>query len=173
MSNHNRRQTLVVDPRQQLRMLTSVALLPAGIVLGTATVLALVYLEADKQLSQAMIESPTLLMGILGAICFLFASVALQLLLGLRASHHIFGPAHRIARSLDAVMEGRLNTRIRLRKGDHMLDLAARINEFLEWLETHPPQGVAKAENIDGSVDDLPPLPSVRTPTEVASPSDH
>lgn len=143
MSQHNRRQTLVVDPRQQMRMLASIALVPSTIVLATAAALAWVYLEADRQLTESMVEAPDLLAGVLGAICFLFAAIAMLLLLGLRASHRMFGPAYRIARSLDAVMEGKLDTRVQLRDGDHLVELAERLNGFLAWLEQHPPQNVA------------------------------
>ena len=151
MSQPNRRQTLVVDPRQQMRMLTSIALVPSAIVLATAAALAWVYLKADRQLPEAMVEAPDLLAGILGAICFLFAAIALLLLLGLRASHRLFGPAYRIARSFEAVMEGKLQTRIKLRDGDHLVELAEQLNGFLAWLEQHPPQNVAAPLDVSAT----------------------
>ena len=165
MRNSNRRQTLVVDPRQQLRMLAGVALIPAGIVLATGAVLAWVYLEADAQLAHASTEAPDLLMGILGAICFLFAAVAVQLLFGLRTSHRLFGPAHRITQTFEAVQQGKLDARIKLRDGDHLVELAERLNGFLAWLETHPPQAAnqPRAAETPHAVDAAPALPSAST----------
>lgn len=52
--------------------------------------------------------------------------------LALLYSHKIAGPIYRIGKSLDEISHGNLALRIRLRKGDELVDIADKINAVTE-----------------------------------------
>ena len=50
------------------------------------------------------------------------------------ASHKIAGPLVRIKRSLNQLIEGNYNITVKLRKGDHLQDVADQLNKLAETL---------------------------------------
>jgi len=56
-------------------------------------------------------------------------------LVGVLESHRTAGAAYAIRRAVDAIRDGRLDTRVRLRRGDHLQDLAKSINLLAETIE--------------------------------------
>jgi len=55
-------------------------------------------------------------------------------ILGLLFSHRIAGPVYRIGKTLEEISKGNLSLRVRLRKGDELVDLADMINNLTESL---------------------------------------
>lgn len=155
---NNRRRRLIVDPVQQTRMLLGIALAPSIILAVTACAMSWIYVEIDATLERSGTQAPLLLAAFLGASCFLFAAIAALLWHGLKTSHRVYGPIYRISKCVDEVRQGRFATRIKLRDGDHLTELADKLNDFLEWLEQHPPQGavVADAPCADAGADQAP-----------------
>jgi methyl-accepting chemotaxis protein len=50
-------------------------------------------------------------------------------------SHRTAGAAYAIRRAVEAIREGRLDVRVRLRSGDHLQELAASINRLAETID--------------------------------------
>jgi HAMP domain-containing protein len=70
---------------------------------------------------------------------FLLAGSAIFLggvvLVGLLESHRTAGAAFAIRRAVDAIREGTPDVRIRLRRSDHLQELAASINKLAESID--------------------------------------
>jgi len=132
-----RRRQFVVDARYQLR---------AGVLVGTVAVVLLVLLNASLILQDratsaaaASVVSP-LLAGqdraswallLLGSAVFLGGVI----LVGVMESHRTAGAAYAIRRAVDAIRDGRSEIRVRLRRGDHLQDLAKSINQLAETID--------------------------------------
>ncbi len=65
----------------------------------------------------------------------LLLAIPLISLLGIRQSHRIVGPMHRIMRTLEAIGQGDFSQRVQLRQGDALEDLARSINKMAEALQ--------------------------------------
>jgi len=132
-----RRRQFVVDARYQLR---------AGVLVGTVAIVLLVLLNASLILQDRATAATAatavrpLLAGqdraswallLLGSAVFLGGVV----LVGVLESHRTAGAAYAIRRAVDAIRDGRLDTRVRLRRGDHLQDLAKSINLLAETIE--------------------------------------
>lgn len=130
-----RRRRWVVDARYQLR---------AGVLVGTVAIVLLALLNASL-MSQSrgaaattMVRSPfaevdraSWVLLIAGSAIFLAGVV----LIGLFESHRTAGAAFSIRRAVDAIREGRPAVRVRLRRGDHLQELAASINKLAETID--------------------------------------
>ena len=55
---------------------------------------------------------------------------------GLRFSHRVAGPAHRLAKSLERARNGDLSLRVTLREGDYLGEVAVELNQLLDVLQT-------------------------------------
>ncbi len=127
-----RRRRLLVDPRYQLR---------AGILVGGVAVVLLVLLNAALLAqSRTSVPSPSSpaaedwtswILLLVGSAVFLVGVV----LIGVLESHRTAGAAYAIRRAVEAIREGRREIRIRLRRGDHLQDLAKAINELAETID--------------------------------------
>jgi hypothetical protein len=132
-----RRRQFVVDARYQLR---------AGVLVGTVAVVLLVLLNVSLVLSgQTTAETAaTAMHPLLGgqdraswALLILGSAVFLGgvILVGVLESHRPAGAAYAIRRAVDAIRDGRSESRVRLRRGDHLQDLAKSINQLAETIE--------------------------------------
>jgi len=128
-----RRRQLVVDARYQLR---------AGVLVGLVALVLLVLLNAALIVPHraATTGSPSLLHGqdqsafvlvLLGSAVFLGGVIAI----GVLESHRTAGAAYAIRRAVEALREGEPEIRIRLRKGDHLQDLARAVNQLAETID--------------------------------------
>ena len=130
-----RRRRLVVDQRYQLR---------AGLITGSLTLLLLVILNASLffvsrgSALEAAGETPELrefllsqdraqlVLTVLGSGVFLVG----VLLVSLFESHRTAGAAFQIERVLGELRDGRWDSRVRLRRGDHLPRLASAVNDL-------------------------------------------
>jgi len=136
-----RRRNFVVDARYQLRM---------GILVGLVAIVLLVLLNASLILPSrsasgtaaagALSAQPlrqatdrySFALLLLGSVVFLGGVVVV----GLLESHRTAGAALAIRRAVDRLREGQSQARVRLRRGDHLQDLARSINQLAETIET-------------------------------------
>lgn len=132
-----RRRQLVVDARYQLR---------SGVLVGSVAVVLLVLLNASVFIQDGMSSatagavvqpffvgqdrlSSVLLLA--GSAVFLGGVV----LVGLLESHRTAGASYAIRRAVDAIRDGEPQIRVRLRRGDHLQDLARSINRLAETID--------------------------------------
>ena len=134
-----RRRQFVVDARYQLR---------AGIMVGVVAIALLILLNVSL-MGQGRLPSPLpgapartpLTTGhpdrtswaliLLGSGVFVAGVIAI----GVLESHKTAGAAYAIRRSIDQIREGRTGVRVRLRRGDHLQDLAKALNQLAESLD--------------------------------------
>ena len=90
--------------------------------------MTVVYSNNDLQIGQ----TPFMLLKQLIAAHWIFIVVgaAMVVLVATRITHHVAGPMFNLERSLDYMIDGRLDNVIHLRKKDEGKELAAKINQF-------------------------------------------
>ena len=85
--------------------------------------------------SPAMWIPMILISSALLLIIELVLAVPVIYVLGVRQSHHIFGPMKRLQRTLEAIGNGDFSKRVTLRPRDDLQELAVSINTMAEHLE--------------------------------------
>jgi hypothetical protein len=136
-----RRRQFVVDARYQLR---------TGILVGLVAIILLVLLnaslilpdrstsesvstrEAFRESSRQISDRSSFALLLMGSAVFLGGVVVV----GLLESHRTAGAAFAIRRVVDGLRNGQSQVRVRLRRGDHLQDLARSINQLAETIET-------------------------------------
>ena len=128
-----RRRQLVVDSRYQLR---------GGLFVGLVALVLLILLNASMVLPQSASNGLQDQSGnhnaaaawslVLLGSAVLVGGVAL---IGVLESHRTAGAAYAIRRAVDAIAEGRRDVRVRLRRGDHLQQLASAINRLAETID--------------------------------------
>ena len=137
-----RRRQLVVDARYQWR---------AGVLVGLVALVLLVLLNvalivphraapggaasATRPLSAGQDGISWVL--VLTGSAVLLAGVTL---IGVLESHRTAGAAYAMGRAVDAIRDGRSEIRIRLRRGDHLQELARSINRLAETIDAERAQ---------------------------------
>ena len=130
-----RRRQLVVDARYQLR---------SGVLVGAVAIVLLTLLNASlfvhartpsaagtMQDLFAGPERSSWVLLLAGSAVFLVGVI----LIGLLESHRTAGASYAIRRAVDAIRGGESHIRVRLRRGDHLQDLARSVNELAETIE--------------------------------------
>jgi hypothetical protein len=134
-----RRRQYVVDARYQLR---------AGVLVGAVAVALLILLNLSL-LSQhrpaagvtasgsTSIPSPWGPSGASWAILLVGSGVFVAgvIAIGVLESHRTAGAAYAIRRSIEQLRDGHSGVRVRLRRGDHLKDLATAFNQLAESLD--------------------------------------
>jgi len=139
-----RRRQFVVDARYQLR---------SGVLVGSVAIVLLVLLNASLILPHrtplataataamaatpvrppfAAPDRPSFALLLVGSAVFLGGVV----LVGFLESHRTAGAAFAIRRVVDGLRDGQSQVRVRLRRGDHLQDLAHSINQLAETIDT-------------------------------------
>ena len=96
--------------------------------------------------NQWPVDSQVFLWGIVGILIIL--SIGIVLLFSVFFSHRVAGPGHQIARKLEAIAQGDMTIRVKLRKKDHLHEIAEGINQVVaNWHETQ--------NEIDGQIQAL------------------
>lgn len=134
-SRRFRRRRIVVDARYQLR---------AGVLVGVVAVVLLVLLnvallthrpetasKGSAHAAESRQDAVSWTLLLLGSGVFLGGVV----LVGVLESHRTAGAAYAIRRSVDELRDGRPGVRVRLRRGDHLQDLAAAVNRLAESID--------------------------------------
>lgn len=132
-----RRRQFVVDARYQMR---------AGVLVGAVALVLLVLLNASLILQEraeaataSFLSAPSLAVQDTTSWALLLVGSAVFLggviLVGVLESHRTAGAAYAIRRALDAIRDGRPDIRVRLRRGDHLQDLATSVNQLAETID--------------------------------------
>ena len=133
-----RRRQFVVDAHYQMR---------AGVLVGAVALVLLVLLNASLILQDraeaataALVVRPMLPEqdGMSWALLFVGSVVFLGgvVLIAVFESHRTAGAAYSIRRAIDAIRDGRADIRVRLRRGDHLQDLATSVNQLAETIDS-------------------------------------
>lgn len=132
-----RRRRYVVDARYQLR---------AGALVGGAALVLLILLNVSlisHGRAGASVAEPaahrlaagqsgtSFALLMLGSLTF----IAGVILIGLLESHRTAGAAFAIRRAVDEIREGKTEIRVRLRRRDHLQELARSINRLAETID--------------------------------------
>ena len=88
---------------------------------------------------EADVDLPSVLPVFMISVSFMFVATIYMLFGALKFSHRIAGPMYNMGLTLERYMKGQVTARVKLRKHDYLTEVADHINEFLEWLEEHPP----------------------------------
>lgn len=135
-----RRRQFVVDARYQLRSgvivgfvaLVLLVLLNASLILPHRSPMAIETVAATR--TRPPLEAPdrrSFALLLLGSAVFLGGVVVV----GLLESHRTAGAAFAIRRVVDGICDGRSEMRVRLRRNDHLQDLARSINQLAETID--------------------------------------
>ena len=131
------RKQALVDRGYQLRFAARLFGVVLAVAVGSALVSSVLVWQNMHLPEQ---ESNPLVVVALVAIAStllieLLLAIPLISLLGIRQSHRIVGPMHRIMRTLEAIGQGDFSQRVQLRQGDALEDLARSINKMAEALQ--------------------------------------
>jgi hypothetical protein len=110
--------------------LVNVGMLLCWVGLSTAPLSAMGFDVISLVMDKIQPSVPSLLIA--GGLLIL--NMATAFLLGIVISHRTFGPTVPIIRQLDRLNAGNYAYRIRLRRGDHLADVAAKINQLTDAL---------------------------------------
>ncbi|RMF39796.1 MAG: hypothetical protein D6755_13990 [Anaerolineae bacterium] len=94
------------------------------------------------------------------------AAFVLSALLMLFHTHRIAGPAYRLSRTLQQVVEGAPPAHVQLRKGDYLTELADSVNDLLQALQQ---QGDVLQQDLDSLKEALSPVEAALSPDDLAS----
>lgn len=109
------------------------------------------YFKLSGDESGVAMQKFTVPLAIGGALILLF--VITTILVSVRYTHEIYGPLVNIHRNLDDILAGRAPTPIQLRDGDQLQDLAEKLNNVSERLNTD--QRAGPMVSIHRYLDDL------------------
>ena len=138
----NRRRTLIVNKEAQRRIVMAISLFPA-ISLALATMIIAVFCrKLLGEAERADASLPSLVPLFFSVLGFVLVSGLIVFHQAVKFSNKIAGPSYRLMRAFAHVKDGDFTTRIGLRKGDHLVELADAFNDFVEWLKEHPPKDI-------------------------------
>lgn len=136
----NRRRRLIVNKSLQSRIIFATAWAPGLCLAVTSLLLGIFCARLSNEALQADVELPSVVPIFITSVCFMLIATGYMLFGALKFSHRIAGPMYHINRVLREVQRGNAGSRIHLRKDDFLKELAADVNDFLEWLETAAPE---------------------------------
>ena len=137
MFGKNKRKTVIVDPRLQLRIILATSLpMVACLALALGGDVLLQHLAASGRIANdaTILGMPRHRVGLF----LLFVSASMwQLVSALLVSQKVAGTSYHIKRILREFLAGDPSARVRLRSSDYQHDLADAINAFLEKMDSH------------------------------------
>lgn len=142
----NRRQQVFVNQPLQRRVILASIWIPCMCLVLSATGLAVFSTRLHAEAMLLNEDLPSTLPVLLASIGFVFVAAGFTIVHGIRLSQRIAGPSVNFHHTLSQIKQGDLSARVRLRKLDLLADTADHVNEFLDWLEEHPPSGVTRPE---------------------------
>ena len=137
-----RRRRIVINNAVQSRIIMSISWPPAITLALTALLLSVFCMRLSDEALEADVDLPSIIPVFMTVSGFLGIATLFILLNALRFSHRIAGPIYRLKETLQTVRDGDIRCRANLRKGDFLEEVAQDMNDFLDWLEQHPPEGM-------------------------------
>jgi len=123
----NQRSTLIVDKEFQYKLVVPIAI--TAVLSANSVLLTIIFLLG----SDIVVRLQTFLWAV-ALIEVVLIIVALYY--GVKASHRIAGPVHRLKKILRQIADGDLTVRVIQRKHDHLQDLTKEINIAVATLES-------------------------------------
>ena len=154
---HNRRKRVLIKPELQWSMVATCSLVVLAALLVQGAVLTFtLHQVADTLPTEGLLVLEAVPSVLTTSILTTLALLApLVLALGLRYSHRIAGPLHRIEQTLLAVQRGEPRRVGSLRKGDQLVELAALVDHALEL-----PSLPRESTGVEAGPQPAAPLPS-------------
>ena len=143
VKHKNRRRQIIVNKRYQNRIVFAISWPPALCLALTSVAVGVFCWNLSVEALETDVELPSLVPLFMTTIGFLVLAAGFQFFSALKFSHSLAGPTVNIARILKNIRSGDLSARVQLRQGDFVQDVADEINGLLDWLEDHPPSGIA------------------------------
>lgn len=135
----DRRKIVIVNGKMQAQIVIGTAV-PMFVCLLGATLLEWIYFQ---QVAQGNIDSGGTIFGMpesrLGMLLIFVAASMVHLTMALIVSQRVAGTAYHVSRILREYRDGNRKARVHLRKGDYQVEMADRINEFLDSLDEPGP----------------------------------
>ncbi len=129
----NRRQTLLVAPELQRRIIFHVSFYPLLTLLVAAVSVAIFSGRLTEEAARIPAELPSLGIFLVSMLTFIVVFGLLLIRQALIFSNKVAGPSYRICKSLEEVRAGNFDLRIQLRKGDFNTEISNEINRLLDW----------------------------------------
>lgn len=165
-----RRRRFVIDRQYQLR----VAFLSVGIALVLLVLLnASLFFSARQNSAVAVTLAPQLAefmkaqdrvqfgLVLTGSLVFLVG----VFLVGILESHRTAGAAFKISQGIDRLRQGDTRSRVRLRRGDNLQDVAAAVNTLAGALQQEAWEQVETLEEISSRLEQVSAEPAVAEAT--------
>ena len=133
----------MINKPLQGRLMAKMTLLPGIVLAGIAVFTAVYVTRVMNHATATDAELPDLMPLFYLVIVFELLAAVFLLANSLKASHLVAGPAYRICKSLERIRSGDLAFEVKLRKGDHLTEIQDELNQLIDWLNEHPPMGVA------------------------------
>ncbi len=148
----NQRRTMVADKVTQIRMLKRLLIVPMTgfAVMGLLVIISIVCLLMEVQSGEVSLT--TLPLVIWSVALFIGGSVGFLFMSAFRFSYRVAGPTYRMLKSLEEFQDNGGEFRIRLRDGDELQDLAAKLNEVMNDIQAEP-YGTPAAEKTSSEVE--------------------
>lgn len=155
------RKQLVVNRPLQSRLVVT---LSWPIVACITTTMVLLFWFTGRVADQAY-ETGVAIDGLTSLLVTVIAFVAVSITYLVwhffRVSNRVVGPMYRMQRALEQFRAGERNVRIRLRKGDFLLETAERLDAFLVWVAANLP--------AETSASDATPQSAVNGPQDASA----
>lgn len=161
----NRRRTLMVNPAAQRRFVLSLSLPTLLVLLAVWTWVFWVQSHAYAEPESLPSFLPLGIALFVGILAF-EATIVVQ---ALRVSHRVEGAAYRLVKDMQRIREGDLDFTVRLRRRDHLQEVAAELNRLMEWLRTRLPAAGVGADPPAASADEAGTPGTVPAPEEVGT----
>ncbi len=148
----NQRRTMVADKVTQIRMLKRLLIVPMTgfAVMGLLVIISIVCLLMEVQSDEVSLT--TLPLVIWSVALFIGGSAGFLFMSAFRFSYRVAGPTYRMLKSLEEFQDNGGEFRIRLRDGDELQDLAAKLNEVMNDIQAEP-YGTPVAEKTSSEVE--------------------
>lgn len=148
MSNVDRRRTKRVNPLLQGKLVRDIVLVPCLALTGLAMVVIYLAAQVAGEATRSEAALPSLVPLLYSVTGFVVCAALFIVLRARRTAFHVAGPVYRFSETMKRIRTGDVGFRIALRKGDVLGGLADEINETLAWLEAHPPEVPARADEL-------------------------
>lgn len=131
-SANDRRKTIIVDRSSQVKMAVAMSR-PFALALGA---MALMFgISAGSVAGDVAVRSSddkSIFLTILVTALLSIVSVGLVAWMVFRETHRVVGPSYRMRKTIEAFLGGDTKARARLRRRDHLEDLAHALNGLLD-----------------------------------------
>ena len=156
-NTNDRRQTLVVLPEMQRRMIVKSTLVPAVALVLLGGAVAFHCIKIIDAAAADGVDLPGLRLLLPSILAFTAAMAGFLIRQATMFSNKVGGPAYRIARTMAEMRQsGQLPAPIKLRDNDYLTELADEFNEVVTWIREEKPTFETPEESMSVDVIEAP-----------------